>query len=124
MATILVVEDREDTRTMLKTSLETRDHTVYLAENGEQAVAKAKEHATELDLVLLDFYLPDFSGETVLQKLQSNPETEHLPVVFLTAADVKEPEEALLEMQGASDVLLKPVKIDTLLEKINSVLGE
>ena len=110
MADILIVEDKESLRTMLRTTLESRGYAVDEAGDAEQA--RRKLAAFRYLVVLTDLKLPVGSGLDVLQAaLDADAET---PVVMMTAFGTVE--EAVRAMkQGAADFLTKPVDTDHLL---------
>ena len=110
MADILIVEDKESLRTMLRTTLESRGYAVDEAGDAEQA--RRKLSAFRYLVVLTDLKLPVGSGLDVLQAaLDADAET---PVVVMTAFGTVE--EAVRAMkQGAADFLTKPVDTDHLL---------
>ncbi len=107
---ILVVEDKDSLRTMLRKTLESRGHTVD--EAGDAYEARKKLQATRYLLVLTDLRLPGGSGFDVLEAArEADPET---PVIVMTAFGTVE--EAVRAMkQGAADFLTKPVDTDHLL---------
>ncbi|MDR1421920.1 MAG: response regulator [Coriobacteriales bacterium] len=69
------------------------------------------------DLILLDHNMPEMTGLEVLEKLQENPKTKNIPVIFLTGSVVGEDEVRALEI-GAMDYLLKPFKPRSLLTRV------
>ena len=75
-----------------------------------------------VDLILLDYEMPEENGPAVLAKLRANPQTANIPVLFLTGInDASKIQKALsLKPNG---YLLKPVDHDTLLAKVHEVLG-
>lgn len=83
MKTLLLVEDNELNRDMLRRRLERRGYAVREAADGRAALAAAR--APEVDLVLLDMSLPELDGWEVARRLSADPETASLPVIALTA---------------------------------------
>jgi CheY-like chemotaxis protein len=75
------------------------------------------------DLVLLDLHLPDIPGETVLDRLQTNPRTAGIPVVILSADARPGLIQRLLD-QGARQFLTKPLAVKELLEVLDAVAAE
>ena len=110
MADILVVEDKDSLRTMLRRTLEARGHTVD--EAGDAYEARRKVQSASHRVILTDLRLPAGSGFDVLQAAQeADPET---PVIVMTAFGTVE--EAVRAMkEGAADFLTKPVDTDHLL---------
>jgi DNA-binding NtrC family response regulator len=110
MADILVVEDKESLRAMLRTTLESRDYTVE--EAGDAYEARRRLQASSFLVVLTDLRLPAGSGFDVLRSaLEADRET---PIIVMTAFGTVE--EAVRAMkEGAADFLTKPVDTDHLL---------
>ncbi len=80
---ILVAEDIEDTRHLMKLVLEMRGHSVLEAENGKQAVECAiKEHP---DLILMDLSMPVMDGLTATRSIRAHAATSMIPIVALSA---------------------------------------
>ncbi|MBW3622330.1 MAG: response regulator [Armatimonadetes bacterium] len=106
MSTILVIEDDPDIQQLIHLSLEfTGGYQVLLASDGPEGLVKAAEGKP--DLILLDAMMPGMDGFEVCRSLKSNPETETIPVVFLTAkAQASEIQEGL--RLGAAGYLTKP----------------
>jgi two-component system cell cycle response regulator DivK len=81
--TIMVVEDYEDTRMLLKYGLEQMGYSVLEASNGQEAVDIAeREHP---DLILMDLDLPILDGIAATQRIRQQPDLEHVPIVAVTA---------------------------------------
>jgi DNA-binding NtrC family response regulator len=110
MADILIVEDKESLRTMLRKTLEGRGHSVE--EAGDVYEARRRLHASRFLVVLTDLRLPSGNGFDVLAAArEADPET---PVLLMTAfGTVDEAVKAMKE--GAADFLTKPVDTDHLL---------
>ncbi len=85
MARILVVEDDADCRGLIKHRLERGGHTVQEAATGEGALHLLSK--SEYDLVILDIYLPGISGWEVANRIAADPETSHLPVLFVSVME-------------------------------------
>ncbi len=119
MAKILLVEDNEINRDMLSRRLERKGYEVIIAINGAEGVAKTL--SDEPNLVLMDMHLPVIDGWLATQKIKSNPQTQAIPVIALTAdAIAGEREKALAA--GCDDYDTKPVDLPRLLEKITKLL--
>ena len=83
---ILIVEDDETTREMLKKSLETNDFKVRSAYNGKEALEKVK--SAKPGLILLDLMMPEMDGFEFAEKLRENKDWLDIPVVVITAKDL------------------------------------
>ena len=84
--TILIVEDDETTREMLKKSLESNDFKVRIAKNGKEGLDKVK--VSKPGLVLLDLMMPEMDGFEFAEKLRENKDWLDIPVVVITAKDL------------------------------------
>ena len=119
MAKILLVEDNELNRDMLRRRLERLGYTVAEAVDGLAGLAAAK--ASPPDLVLMDLRLPDVDGREVTRRLRAEPATARVPVIALTAHAMEGDREAALEA-GCDDYDTKPVDLARLVGKIEELL--
>jgi len=104
--TILIVDDEEHHRELLKMVLE-NEYSVITANGGKEALELASE--ADPDLILLDVMMPDMSGDEVCRKLKANKQTRHIPVIFVTSmAEIIDEEMGL--KAGAVDYITKPIK--------------
>ncbi len=115
---ILVVEDEANIRHILKYNLELDGHSVILAENGEEALAKMTESP---ELILLDIMMPVLSGLETCKILKNDPETKDIPVFMLTAKSQITDIEGAFRV-GADDYLTKPFDPDVLSSRIEAKL--
>jgi diguanylate cyclase (GGDEF)-like protein len=104
--TILIIDDSPSNIQSLASILK-EDYKLKVATSGVRALKILEEE--EIDLILLDIMMPQMNGFEVLEKLQSNPKTEYIPVVFVTGNDSAEDEEKGLEA-GAVDYIKKPIR--------------
>ena len=102
---ILVVDDNEMNRDMLSRRLKRLGHKTQVANDGELALEAIQN--TQFDLVLLDIMMPNLNGYDTLERIKSNMETQHLPVIMISAVDDLESVVRCIEM-GAEDYLFKP----------------
>lgn len=103
---VLIVDDELLNRKLLADILRD-DYRVILAKNGAQAIEKVNKH--QPDLILLDIIMPGENGYQVLVTLKSNPQTQDIPVVFISALDTDRDEEKGLVL-GATDYISKPFR--------------
>jgi len=103
--TVLVVDDNEDIRTMLKVRLERQGHTVRTAANGRLALESLAQQSA--DLILLDIMMPEMNGFEVLQRLKADDRLRHIPVIVLSAMDDIDSVVKCIQL-GAEDHLSKP----------------
>ncbi|VXC08307.1 heavy metal response regulator transcription factor [Massilia sp. 9I] len=116
---ILVIEDEPKTGDYLLRGLAESGFAVRLARNGREGLAIAREE--EIELVVLDVMLPRMDGWQVLEALRAHPDTEQIPVLFLTARDEVEDRVRGLEL-GADDYLVKPFAFVELVARIRTLL--
>jgi len=118
---ILVVEDHEDTREMLKMILEMEKFTVFEALDGEEAYGSAVTNCP--DLILMDLTLPVLDGLAATQQIRKHDRIRNTPIVFLTGR--AEPERRLAAFAaGCNDFLVKPLDIDEVLRVVDRWLHE
>jgi len=119
MSLLLLVEDSPTVASSLRAALEQAGYQVALAETGQEALTLARTSAP--DLVLLDLYLPDVSGELVFRQLRADEATSRIPVVVVTASEDRADRLRLLEL-GVDDFLTKPVQQVELLARVRTLL--
>ena len=103
---ILVIDDDEDNRTLVKLALEINsDWKVFAAANGIQGIIQAE--LAKPDAILLDLTMPDLDGLTVCEILKSNLFTCTIPIIFMTAITQKETF-AQLKNTLAQGIIVKP----------------
>ena len=118
-AVVLVVDDNEINRDLLSRRLRRQQHTVVVAEDGQQALEKVKAQA--FDLVLLDIMMPTMNGYEVLEHLKADPDQCHIPVVMISAIDDIDSVVRCLKL-GAEDYLFKPFNPVLLKARIDACL--
>ena len=116
---ILVVDDEEDLLELIKYNLSKEGFRVTCVSTGEHALREARE--TLPDLIVLDLLLPRVDGLDVCKALKSDPKTQHVPIVMLTAKSEEADVVTGLEL-GADDYITKPFSPRVLLARIRTVL--
>ena len=104
-ARVLVVDDNEGNRQMLRRRLERQGYTVEEAAGGRQALEALR--ASPYDVVLLDIMMPEVDGFQVLARMKEEPQLRELPVIVISALDEMKSVARSIEM-GAEDYLFKP----------------
>lgn len=117
-ATILVVDDLEQNVKLLEAKLLSEYYTVVTANNGIKALEALTQN--KVDLVLLDVMMPEMDGFEACNKIKSNPETTHIPVVMVTALSDIEDRVKGLEA-GADEFLTKPINDTALFARVKSL---
>ncbi|MFA5854194.1 MAG: response regulator [Patescibacteria group bacterium] len=117
---ILIAEDEKTLREVLRDEFEHHHFLVETAQDGEEALMKAK--AAQMDLILLDLMLPKKSGFEVLEALQADQVTKVVPVIILSNLGQDEDIKRALKL-GATDYFVKaqhPIK--EVVEKVKEIL--
>lgn len=116
---MLVVDDDELIRDIVRVGLEAAGHEVVLAEDGVDALSRLDR--TRCDLVLTDVQMPRMDGFQLIAELRSRPSTRDLPIVLMTA--LSEPEQVVRGMRvGADDYVRKPFDLDELVARVQTRL--
>ena len=124
--TVFVVEDDKEFAALLQLKLELAGHRVLSSTNGEDAYDLIQ--ANHPDVVILDIFLPDMDGLTILKRLKSPVDittgrpssTKDIPVVMLTG---RAPTiENMARLEGASDFFLKPIEINKLINRVRQLV--
>ena len=108
--TVMVVEDEEDLREMMREALELSGYDVITTEEGHQALARLS-HVEHLCLVLIDLLMPGMNGWDLLQELRRRTELQQVPIVVYSSVSVRAP-------NGATRVLQKPLTFGELLSTV------
>ena len=116
---ILIVEDEEAIRELIRINLSANGFACDEAEDGLQALTRAK--AAKPDLILLDWMLPGLDGLGVLRRLKADPDLAAVPVIMLTAKGEESDIVLGLEM-GAADYVTKPFSNKVLVARIRAQL--
>lgn len=117
---VLAVDDVPDNLGTLSEMLGALDVSVRVASNGATAIRYACLEPRP-DLILLDVMMPGLDGHAVLAELRARPETQNIPVIFVTALDRPEDEEIGLQ-EGAADYITKPIKPAVLRARVKAQL--
>ena len=117
---VLVVDDQEPNRQLLKDMLETGGHTVLTAADGRSAIETAA--LRQPGVILLDVKMPGMDGFEVCRRLKAMAETRSIPVIFVTA-NYTEEDDMLHGLEiGGYDYLVKPVSRQMLLARVGVML--
>jgi len=112
---ILVVDDEKSIHSYLQRKLRKLGYSVYIAEDGEEALSKAISLLP--DIVLLDIKIPKLNGIEVCKRLKSDDGTKNIPILMLSAkAQSEEIEEGL--KAGADKYLCKPISFPDILKEV------
>jgi CheY-like chemotaxis protein len=117
---VLVVDDDQDTLSLLSEVLGPHDFTVHTATRGREALSLARE--VRPSLILLDVKLPDLDGYTVLGRLKSDAELRDVPVIVMTGSEIiNDAKRQKVLALGAERFISKPFSVEALIEQIEMV---
>ncbi len=117
--TILIVEDYEDSRTMMKAMLQLQGFGVIEAEDGQDAIEKVKEFRPEM--IFMDLAMPVLDGISATESIRSMDEFADVPIIALTAYGELRGQEAM--DAGCNEVVSKPMNFDRLQPLLEKYLG-
>ena len=118
---ILVADDSQNMRDILKMSLETFGYRVILAEDGERALERIA--AERPDLLIVDVMMPKVNGFQICRRVKSDPQTQHTPIILLTAR-VQEEDVFWGRDCGADEYITKPFRTQDLQQSIERLLKD
>ena len=119
MPTVLIVENNEASRDTLARSLELHQYSVILAADALEGISIAR--AAKPDLILMDLQLQGVDGWEATARLKMDKETEHIPIIALSANAMPNDRHQALAA-GGDDFDTKPVQFERLIEKIERLL--
>jgi len=114
---ILVVEDQEDNRQILRDLLTSGGFDMIEAENGADAITAAE--ANRPDLILMDIQLPVLDGYEATRRIKANPALKSIPIIVVTSYALSGDEEKA-RLAGCDDYVAKPFSPRALLAKIKA----
>lgn len=118
--TLLVIDDVEENCDMLKHRLEKADYNVEVAADGQEGFLLLSRRT--INLILLDLDMPVMNGFTFLEKIKSDKNYSHIPVVITSSLDDEDTMNDCIAF-GSSGFMPKPYKMDKILRHIESCLN-
>jgi two-component system cell cycle response regulator DivK len=117
---ILIVEDKETNRKLLRDVLQFKGYRTIETEMGEDGVTLAMQHKP--DLILMDYQLPGIDGIEAFHRIRNVSDTAHIPIVAVTASAM--PEEAKkMKEAGFDGVLTKPINVKRFVQFVADVFS-
>lgn len=116
---ILLVDDEQDILEFLSYNLKKEGYTVFIANNGKEAITVAKKVSP--DLIILDVMMPDMDGIETCRGIREIPELKNVMIAFLTARNEDYSQIAGFDV-GADDYINKPIKPRVLISRIKALL--
>ena len=121
MKTVLIADDKEAGRELVRTVIENTGYTVVEACDGAEAVRRAREVAP--DLIILDIHMPGLDGFGVITELRRDPRFATTPVMALTASAMQGDRERAMQA-GFTGYVTKPIRLSALRAEVMRLLGE
>jgi CheY-like chemotaxis protein len=120
MAQVLVVDDEDQVRKLIRLVMEQEGHTVVEASNGKRATQRIQE--AEIDLVISDVVMPDMDGLELIREIRRT--YQGIKILAISGAGKEGPGLYLniAERFGADAILMKPFAPDQLIEKVSALL--
>ena len=117
--TVLLVEDDEAVRRMVRITLEMNDYEVIEAKDGLEGLLLLDQ--SKPDAIVLDLMMPDVGGERMLAQLRSAPETKRTPVVIITGKPEVAPE--VIGLVGRDNFFPKPFDPEAVISRLKAIVG-
>jgi two-component system alkaline phosphatase synthesis response regulator PhoP len=118
---ILIVDDNVDIVEMIGIRLKANGYDVVVSHDGQDALIKARDEKP--DIMLLDISMPGLDGFEVATRVKADAQTKDISIIMVTARGEREDVLRAIGKIGAAEYIIKPFRIETLLEKINYVLN-
>jgi signal transduction histidine kinase/CheY-like chemotaxis protein len=116
---ILLAEDNETNISSMYSYLEAKGYRIYVARDGLEAIAFAKEY--QPDLILMDIQMPVMNGLDAIKQIRLEPNFGNTPIIALTALAMESDRQKCLD-SGANEYITKPVRLQVLSQKIQTFL--
>ena len=116
---ILIIEDQEDNRRILRDLLISAGFQILEAEDGERGIAAAEAHRP--DLILMDIQMPVLDGYEATRRIKTNPDLKTIPLIVVTSYALSGDEDKA-RAAGCDDYITKPYSPRQLLTKIKEYL--
>ena len=117
--TVLLLEDNDSVRELLKVLLETEGYSIIEASDGRDGLAKAEE--LKPDLMILDLMMPGLDGENVLKTMRRHSQLSKVPVLVVSGK--YESLDALRFQIGEENIFPKPFEPSRMLDRIGELIG-
>jgi len=112
---ILIVEDNEKNRKLVRDVLQFKGYRTIEAETGEVAVTLAKQHRP--DLILMDYQLPGIDGIETFRQIRGEASTAHIPIVAVTASAMPEDAKRMMDA-GFDGFQTKPLNVKQFMQSV------
>jgi CheY-like chemotaxis protein len=119
--TVLIADDNESVRTILKLTLQFKGYTIIEVDDGAKALDLLSSGQTPVDLLISDIAMPNMSGLELLARLRSEERFASLPILICSAEE--DATEADMLKRGATAFLVKPCPPSKLLDTVRGMIG-
>jgi len=119
---VMVVDDEPDLCETVKLLLEGKGFEVVTALSGAEALKKLRKEP--VDLVLIDFFMPEMTGRGLVDEIRKDPKLKKLKLAFLTVALFGEVGQEDLHKLGILDYIQKPFDNEDLVRRVKKMIGE
>ena len=116
---ILIIEDNEKNRKLVRDVLQVKGYKTIESETAEEGLKLAVEKS--LSLILMDIQLPGMDGITALKRLKTDPQTKSIPIIAITASAMTYTRVTMLA-EGFDGFQSKPITVKDFLEEVRRVL--
>jgi DNA-binding response OmpR family regulator len=116
---VLLVEDDESVRQLVRVTLQMNDYEVVEAKDGLEGLLLLDMHRP--DAVVLDLMMPDVGGERMLAQLRATVQTKKIPVVIITGKPEVDPE--VIGLVGKENFFPKPFDPDAVIDRLKAMIG-
>ena len=121
MAVVLIIDDSPTELHLFQSMLEKAGFDTLVADSGEEGIRQAV--TARPDCILMDVVMPGMNGFQATRKLSQDPRTSSIPVIIITTKD-QETDKIWGMRQGAVEYLVKPIRENDLVAKINAVMAD
>jgi twitching motility two-component system response regulator PilH len=121
MAVILIIDDSPTELHLFQNMLEKNGFDTLVADSGEEGLRQAQ--SARPNCILMDVVMPGMNGFQATRKLSQDPRTSGIPVIIITTKD-QETDKIWGMRQGAVEYLVKPIRENELVAKINAVMAD
>lgn len=118
---VMVVDDEPDLCETVKLLLEGKGFEAVTVQSGAEALKKLKKEP--VDLVLIDFFMPEMTGRVLADEIRADPKLKDLKLAFLTVALFGEVGQADLKKLGILDYIQKPFDNEDLVRRVKRMVG-
>ncbi len=119
---LLVVEDNNDILKFLETTLNFKGYRVMIAHNGEEALDAMQNERPSL--IITDILMPKMDGFSLLNHLRTNPETQNIPVILISAFYIELEDKIFAYTLGATRFIKKPINMEDFMQAIEELLAQ